>query len=66
VELFTNEHARHAIKVAERFGKRPGHRESLNFGDVCADALAAAFGDSLLFKGEDFVGTDIASALAGW
>jgi ribonuclease VapC len=46
-----------------RFGKG-GHRAALNFGDCCAYALAAASGEPLLFKGTDFIQTDIPSALS--
>ncbi len=41
-----------------RFG-RGRHRAGLNFGDCAAYALATTSGESLLFKGDDFVHTDI-------
>lgn len=47
-----------------RYGKGNGHRAQLNFGDLFAYALAKTRGVPLLFKGEDFAATDIASALA--
>lgn len=47
-----------------RFGKGSGHRAALNFGDLFAYALAKSRGVPLLYKGEDFANTDIASALA--
>ena len=47
-----------------RYGKGK-HRAALNFGDCCAYALAAASGEPLLFKGADFIQTDIPSALSG-
>jgi ribonuclease VapC len=36
----------------------------LNFGDCFAYALAKAMNEPLLFKGDDFMRTDITSALA--
>jgi ribonuclease VapC len=51
-----------AIEAFRRFGKGR-HRASLNIGDCFAYALAAATGQKLLFKGDDFVHTDIRSAL---
>jgi ribonuclease VapC len=46
------------------FGRGSGHPARLNFGDCFAYALARRRGEPLLFKGNDFVHTDIASALA--
>jgi len=45
------------------FGKGSGHPASLNFGDVFSYALAKVRGLPLLYKGEDFGQTDIASAM---
>jgi ribonuclease VapC len=45
-----------------RYGKGY-HRAALNFGDCCAYALAAASGEPLLFKGDDFTHTDIRKVL---
>ena len=45
------------------FGKGSGHPASLNFGDVFSYALAKVRGLPLLFKGDDFSQTDIASAV---
>jgi len=47
-----------------RFGKGR-HPAGLNFGDCFAYALAAASGEALLFKGEDFTRTDIAAVGIG-
>ncbi len=47
-----------------RFGKGR-HPSRLNFGDCASYALAKAYAAPLLFKGEDFVHTDIASVIAG-
>ncbi|HYM45750.1 MAG TPA: type II toxin-antitoxin system VapC family toxin [Solirubrobacteraceae bacterium] len=44
-----------------RFGKGR-HPAGLNFGDCFAYALAAATGEPLLFKGDDFRHTDISAA----
>lgn len=46
-----------------RFGQASGHPARLNFGDCFAYALAKATGEPLLFKGDDFVHTDITPAL---
>ena len=52
-------------RVAYRdFGRGSGHPARLNFGDCFAYALARRRGEPLLFKGDDFGHTDIASALA--
>ena len=44
-----------------RFGKGR-HPAALNFGDCFSYALAAALGEPLLFKGDDFAQTDIVPA----
>ena len=49
---------RAAVRAYERFGKGR-HAASLNFGDTFAYALAATRQVALLFKGDDFVQTDI-------
>ena len=59
----TEEHAQLAADAAMRFG-RGRHRAKLNFGDCFSYALAKVSGLPLLFKGDDFVQTDIESALA--
>lgn len=51
-----------AREAYRRFGKGR-HRAALNLGDCCAYALAAASGEPLLFKGDDFAQTDIPNAL---
>lgn len=45
------------------FGKGSGHPAQLNFGDIFSYALAKTRNLSLLYKGEDFAQTDLASAL---
>ncbi len=52
--------ARIACRAFSRFGKGR-HRAGLNFGDCFAYALATARGEALLFKGDDFVHTDLAA-----
>ncbi|GAA3122019.1 ribonuclease VapC [Kribbella aluminosa] len=47
------------------FGKGSGHPAGLNFGDCFAYALAKEAGEPLLFKGKDFIHTDLAAALPG-
>ena len=55
----------HMARAAYRdFGKQKRHPASLNFGDCFAYALAKDAGEPLLFKGNDFVHTDVASALS--
>ena len=44
------------------YGKGNGHPAGLNFGDLFSYALAKARGMPLLYKGDDFGRTDIASA----
>jgi ribonuclease VapC len=53
--------AQAAIEAFDRFGKGR-HPAALNFGDCFAYALAAATGEPLLYKGDDFAKTDIAAA----
>jgi ribonuclease VapC len=54
----------HLARAAYRdFGRGSGHPARLNFGDCFAYALTRARDDSLLFKGEDFLHTDLRPAL---
>lgn len=57
----TPEQVELACDAFRRFGKGR-HPAGLNFGDVFAYALAKVTGEPLLFKGDDFARTDIASA----
>ena len=52
-----------AIAAFTQYGKGR-HPAALNFGDCCAYALAKSMNLPLLYKGNDFAQTDIASALA--
>lgn len=45
------------------FGKGTDHPAGLNFGDCFAYALTRHTGEPLLFKGDDFVHTDIEPAV---
>ena len=58
----TPRHAEIAIDAFRRNGKGR-HPAALNIGDCFAYALAAAMGQPLLFKGNDFRHTDIRPAL---
>ncbi len=59
--------AEQAIIAADAYSKygRGRHPAGLNFGDCFAYALAKKTGEALLFKGDDFVHTDIPSATHG-
>ena len=57
----TPEQAELACAAFRRYGKSR-HPAGLNLGDVFAYALAKTTGEPLLFKGDDFAQTDIASA----
>jgi len=59
IEPVTEAQARIAREAYRDFGKGRGHRARLNFGDCFAYSLAKATGEPLLFKGDDFVHTDI-------
>lgn len=65
VEPVTPSQARIARDAYRDYGKGSGHKAALNFGDCFAYALAKETGEPLLFKGDDFSCTDIASALDG-
>ncbi|MBN9511391.1 MAG: type II toxin-antitoxin system VapC family toxin [Alphaproteobacteria bacterium] len=62
IAAVTPEQADLAISAFRRFGKGR-HRAALNIGDCFSYALARATGHPLLFKGDDFVHTDVRSAL---
>jgi ribonuclease VapC len=54
--------ARIAREAYRDFGRGSGHPAKLNFGDCFAYALSKVTGEPLLFKGEDFIHTDIIPA----
>ena len=62
-EPVTEAQARIAREAYRDFGKGSGHPAQLNFGDCFAYALARDAQEPLLFKGNDFVHTDVSSAL---
>ena len=52
-----------AMDARRKFSRGSGHAAKLNFGDCFAYALARTRNLPLLFKGNDFVHTDIEPAL---
>lgn len=62
VVAVTPRHAEIAVDAFRRFGKGR-HRAGLNIGDCFSYALAVATDYPLLFKGDDFVHTDLRQAL---
>ncbi|HQT75065.1 MAG TPA: type II toxin-antitoxin system VapC family toxin [Acidiphilium sp.] len=58
----TPQQAMIAIEAFRRFG-RGRHRAGLNIGDCFSYALAATTDHPLLFKGNDFIHTDLQPAL---
>lgn len=60
---FEAEHAAVARDARIRFGKGSRHPARLNFGDCMSYATAYIADEPLLYKGNDFSQTDIASAL---
>ena len=61
LEPVTADQAQAARRAWRRFGKG-NHPAGLNFGDCFAYALAEAWREPLLFKGQDFELTDIEAA----
>jgi ribonuclease VapC len=57
------EQSRAGYEAFRRYGRGTRHRANLNFGDCFAYALAKSRNLPLLFKGDDFVHTDIQPAL---
>jgi ribonuclease VapC len=55
---FTPEQAVLAMEAWRRYGKG-NHKAALNLGDCCAYALSKVARRPLLFKGRDFVHTDV-------
>jgi ribonuclease VapC len=62
VEPVTREQIQIGRTAYRDFGKGSGHPAQLNFGDCFAYALARDMGEPLLFKGHDFVHTDVMPA----
>lgn len=62
-EPVTKSQSERAIRAYEIFGKGSGHLARLNFGDCFACALAKELDEPLLFKGMDFIHTDVRIAV---
>lgn len=58
----TPEQAQIARQAYRDYGRGSGHRANLNFGDCFSYALARSKREPILFKGDDFVHTDLRSA----
>lgn len=58
----TRDHAETARQAYRDYGRGTGHPARLNLGDCFAYALARTSGEALLFKGDDFVHTDLIPA----
>jgi ribonuclease VapC len=63
IEPVTAEQARIARQAYRDYGKGSGHPANLNFGDCFSYALARDKREPILYKGDDFVHTDLRSAL---
>jgi ribonuclease VapC len=62
-EPVTEEQAHIARMGYRDYGRGSDHPARLNFGDCFAYALARVTGEPLLFKGDDFIHTDVTPAL---
>jgi ribonuclease VapC len=63
VESVTAQQAQQAVEAYATYGKGLERGVGLNYGECFSYALAKATGLTLLFKGSDFSGTDIQSAV---
>jgi ribonuclease VapC len=63
IEPVTVEQAKIARQAYRDYGKGSGHPANLNFGDCISYALARVQREPLLYKGDDFVHTDLRSAV---
>ena len=63
IEPVTAEQAKIARQAYRDYGRGSGHRANLNFGDCFSYALARVKREPLLYKGDDFVHTDLRSAI---
>jgi ribonuclease VapC len=63
IEPVTPEQARIARQAYRDYGRGSGHTANLNYGDCFSYALARAMREPILFKGEDFIHTDLRSAI---
>ena len=55
----TDDITKSAVRAFARFGKGRGHPAQLNFGDCLSYGCAAEYGAAILFKGRDFIHTDL-------
>ncbi len=55
----TRNHVKIVDGVLERYGKGKNNKAQLNYGDCFAYALAKETNETLLFKGNDFIHTDL-------
>ena len=62
IEPFTATQAKIARLAYRDYGKGSGHPANLNFGDCFTYALARDKREPVLYKGDDFVHTDLRSA----
>ena len=62
IEPVTEAQARLARDAHRDFGKGSGHPAGLNLGDCFSYALAKVKAEPLLFKGDDFIHTDLMPA----
>jgi ribonuclease VapC len=63
IESVTPEQAHIARQAYRDYGRGSGHPANLNFGDCFSYALARAKREPILFKGDDFIHTDLRSAV---
>ena len=59
IVAFSREQAQLAIAAFQRYGRGAASAANLNFGDCFSYALARANDEPLLFKGNDFIHTDL-------
>ena len=64
VAFFDRIQASIAIAAFDRYGKGIDPATRLNFGDCASYALAKSLNAPLLYKGDDFTGTDVLSAIS--
>ncbi|MBW0013984.1 type II toxin-antitoxin system VapC family toxin [Mycobacterium sp.] len=62
IEAFDAGQARVAAQAYRDYGRGSGHPARLNLGDSYSYALAHITGEPLLFRGDDFIHTDIRPA----
>lgn len=64
IEPVTVEQARIARQAYRDYGRGSGHPARLNFGDCFSYALAREKREPILFKGEEFMHTDLRPAIS--